>query len=170
MHNGKHPPKHVVVFRDGGSDGSFDRIRETELRTIRRVFSDLNSKDFKCKANCNGEVPDCRGCSPPKITFVAAQRDHNMCVVPANPTDGINGNVPSGTLVKNSIACSGAVDDQFDFLLTPQGGLKGTSKPMYYRVLTNENKLSRDDLHNLVYCMAFQCKSKVPFKVSKVVH
>ena len=30
-------------------------------------------------------------------------------------------------------------DDGFDFFLTAQGGLKGTSKPVYYRVLLNEN-------------------------------
>lgn len=28
----------------------------------------------------------------------------------------------------------GASEDNYDFLLTAQGGLKGTSKPVYYRV------------------------------------
>jgi len=49
-----------------------------------------------------------------------------------------------------------------DFLLTAQGGLKGTSKPVYYRVRLNENAcwgpakctaLTRENLMNLSYQM-----------------
>lgn len=52
----------------------------------------------------------------------------------------------------------------YDFLLTPQGGLKGTSKPVYYRVLLNENdiydfsggtRLDRDSLEVLTYQLSF---------------
>ena len=52
----------------------------------------------------------------------------------------------------------------YDFLLTPQGGLKGTSKPVYYRVLLNENdiydfsggtRLDRDSLEALTYQLSF---------------
>eukprot|EP00560_Eucampia_antarctica_P000688 CAMPEP_0197840494 /NCGR_PEP_ID=MMETSP1437-20131217/45641_1 /TAXON_ID=49252 ORGANISM="Eucampia antarctica, Strain CCMP1452" /NCGR_SAMPLE_ID=MMETSP1437 /ASSEMBLY_ACC=CAM_ASM_001096 /LENGTH=214 /DNA_ID=CAMNT_0043450117 /DNA_START=692 /DNA_END=1336 /DNA_ORIENTATION=- len=55
----------------------------------------------------------------------------------------------------------------FDFFLTPQGGLKGTSKSVHYRMLFNENSiwqpddgpstlLTRDKLEEMVYHMSFQ--------------
>jgi hypothetical protein len=123
-----------------------------------------------CKLTCEGRDPHCDGCNPPKITFVVAQRDHNMCVVPAELNDAVKNNVPSGTLVDSLITSYGASDDMFDFLLTPQGGLKGTSKPMYYRVVTNENMvdeanpngLRKEDLYKIVYAMSFQCASTRP--------
>lgn len=62
----------------------------------------------------------------------------------------------------------------FSFLLTAQGGLKGTSKPMYYRCILNENErppirfandptktvtgLDKSAMHELVYGLSFQCK------------
>lgn len=56
-------------------------------------------------------------------------------------------------------------DQDFSFLLTAQGGLKGTSKPVFYRVIWNENflfpvqngtSLTKDLLTKLTYCMSFQ--------------
>lgn len=92
-----------------------------------------------------------------------------------NANQGVKGNVPSGTLVDH------IVDDykleeggSFSFLLTAQGGLKGTSKPMYYRCILNENErppirfandasvaatgIDKSSLHELVYGLSFQCK------------
>ena len=55
-----------------------------------------------------------------------------------------------------------------DFLLTAQGGLKGTSKPMYYRVRLNENKiwgpqggtpLTKEDIERCTYQMSFMVSS-----------
>lgn len=54
----------------------------------------------------------------------------------------------------------------FDFLLTAHGGLKGTSKPICYRVVLNENlvwknashvtPLTRDTLQEMTYHMSYQ--------------
>lgn len=58
-----------------------------------------------------------------------------------------------------------------DFLLTAQGGLKGTSKPVFYRPLVNENpSLNRDVLESVVYGLSFYygTATKAPRRLSVV--
>jgi hypothetical protein len=50
-----------------------------------------------------------------------------------------------------------------DFLLTAHGGLKGTSKPVFYRVIVNENRMGDNRrseetplMQSIVYEMSFQ--------------
>ena len=119
-------------------------------------------------------------------------------MVPASSGDGVRGNVWSGTVLDNSITQLGTkmtglsideeakrnflsdhkdkmqpfadVDDSSDdFLLTAQGGLKGTSKPIFYRVRLNENKvwgpkgatpLTKDNLKGFTYKMSFAVRSE----------
>ena len=145
-------PKNFIVYRDGGSDGSFESIRKEEASAVRNTILELNK--------VVGQDID------PKITFIVAQKDHNIRIVEESKSSR-SGNVPSGTLVDSCIT-SHESDGSFDFLLTPQGGLKGTSKPMLYRVILNENvagreRLTRDDIYNMTYRMAFQCKLRTPF-------
>ena len=99
-----------------------------------------------------------------RVTFVIAQKDHNFRLAPCEERDSFKNNVPSGTIVEGM--SYGKVDGTFDFLLTPQGGLKGTSKPMLYRVLLDENDsspspLTKDLLCEMIYQMAFQCKLSI---------
>jgi len=149
-------PKNFIVYRDGGSDGSFESIRKEEASAVRNTILELNK--------VVGQDID------PKITFIVAQKDHNIRIVEESKSSR-SGNVPSGTLVDSCIT-SHESDGSFDFLLTPQGGLKGTSKPMLYRVILNENvagreRLTRDDIYNMTYRMAFQygTATKAPRKV-----
>ena len=190
-----------MVYRDGGSDGSFAAIVDTEVCAIRRAFCEIATQDdqtFVCpNANvCNGS--GCQFCTPP-ITFIVAQNDHNIRIVPTpNNGPGKPSNVPSGTIVDSRItsyshfklpearnqanqqvASDGKSlhlfetkpDQGMDFLLTAHGGLKGTSKPVYYRVLLNENAvrppaacgtnvspLSDASIQKMTYHMAFQCE------------
>jgi hypothetical protein len=110
---------------------------------------------------CQGN--GCTWCTP-IITYIVALSQHNIRIVPAAPTEGRRGNllnVPSGTCVDHTITpyvdgenfavkWPDHVDQSggeiqifeqrnstgFDFLLTAQGGLKGTSKPIFYRVVS----------------------------------
>jgi len=168
-------PDRLLIYRDGVSEGSFDRVRKIEIQSIRMACHELQG-------------PDSAYCPP--ITFVVCMTQHRVRVVPANPPDPgeRDKNVPSGTCVDNTIMdannsipkstsesnlsqnlqrfdepagdCNGC-----DFLLTAQGGLKGTSKPIYYRVLLNENAefggpgataLSKTKLELATYHMSFQ--------------
>jgi hypothetical protein len=121
---------------------------------------------------------------------------HNIKICPATAGDSFKNNVPSGTCVDHTIVhftdlslsdddrnspCLSErlfpnVDEQpssFDFILTAHGGLKGTSKPVYYRVLQNDNlfmkplarvpgaplsgtPLTKLQLEKMTYHMSFQ--------------
>jgi len=142
-------------------------------------FQCLNSK---C---ANG----CVYCTPP-ITAIICQTQHQIRIVPDDHEQSCN-NVPSGTVVDQEILSTrnwqklatkdipkdviqgvddrilmNSYDDGFDFVLVSHGGLKGTSKPVYYRVLWNENAvwgvnetstpLTRDALELMTYHMSFQ--------------
>lgn len=160
-------PDRMIVYRDGGSDGSFDKIRDEEVPAVREAICEMNrSGNRYCPNDCDER--NCEACAP-KITFVVAQKDHNMRIVPSNACDAVRGNVPSGTLVDGYITSYEGMDETFDFLLVPQGGLKGTSKPMHYRVILNENAkpvvghedqctpLTKEKFFEITYNMAFQC-------------
>lgn len=117
----------------------------------------------------------------PPITFIVSNKDHNVRLVPTN-NNPASKNVPSGTLVDSLVDDSFLDGSDGSFLLTPQGGLKGTSKPMLYRCLVNENdkvsrkvlvknpqatSLSKSVLTELVFDLAFQygTATKAPRKV-----
>jgi hypothetical protein len=98
---------------------------------------------------------------------------HNIRIVPAEKVKGKRGilNVPSGTCLDHTVTSfldgqnraavwpdiSSPMDspqpqifsnrdaDGFDFLLTAHGGLKGTSKPIFYRVVSSASLQSRDN-------------------------
>lgn len=203
-------PLRVLVFRDGLSDGSFDRVRMHEVPHIRKAFYEIYSdkqrenSNWECENHLECQKKGCIFCTP-LITYVASQTQHNIRIAPETPVQNgrrMDLNVPSGTCLdhtiidfKDSLRIStesvprGEISPDnlvlisdsnsstgFDFLLTPQGGLKGTSKPVYYRTVYNENAvwkpisgvstpLDKDKLENLVYHMSFQYGSAT--KVSK---
>lgn len=92
-------PVRVLVFRDGGSDGDFENILESEIPQIRQAFHNL----ARFESDCQG--PTCQ-CCPPSITFVVAQNDHSVKIVPSSKSpkpSGFRNNVWSGTLVDELI-------------------------------------------------------------------
>lgn len=124
----------------------------------------------------------CEFCTP-LITIVVAQSQHGVKIVPSGPDAGTR-NVPSGTIltsrttgvkVSRNVPAQGSTPvtlyttDQepcSDFYLISHGGLKGTSRSVYYRVLFNENavfrpsreasQLTSDVLQRITFLMSFQ--------------
>ena len=101
--------------------------------------------------------------------YLLCQSQHNIKVVPAEEENSVKSNVHSGTVLSGEQLqiLSGTGLNASSFLLTAQGGLKGTSKPVLYRTLLNENEyhrpsnqaatpLTREKLERLVYHMSFQ--------------
>jgi len=187
-HTGEYPVR-VVVYRDGVSEGDFIHVLENECKVLRKVCCQnipINKRTYsgECNNKCQGK--GCIFCCPP-ITFIVCQTQHNIRVVPKMHTGLKHKNVYSGTCldqeildVKDSllIATKDVPRDPvlcfedpreagYDFLLTSQGGLKGTSKPVMYRVLLNENAvwkphncggsaLTKTKLQLCTFHMAFQ--------------
>jgi len=144
-----------VVYRDGGSEGSFESIREVEVDAVLLGLTQTFHAIPGCCSNRESTDGVCKDCRLP-LTFVVSQTDHNTCLVPSDGSSGIK-NVPSGTVVDASITTHSSMSGSNDFFLTAHGGLKGTSKPMLYRTIVNENDFN-GGLQQLTYEMSFQCK------------
>lgn len=173
-------PTRLLYYRGGVSEGEFTEVLAKEAKEIRKAFEELNTErgSNECQSSdCNGN--GCALCTP-RMTIIVCQTQHNIRIV---PDEGDNTNVPSGTCVDHTIITDpkirkDVIKDEpklqvyenavgsskgYDFLLTAQGGLKGTSKPVYYRVLLNENftpqvgtSLTCDVLQKITYHMSFQ--------------
>jgi hypothetical protein len=165
------------VYRNGSSEGNFDRVLNMEVCTLRRAFYDLrrnHAEPHKPPEPCPNEKKcqgnGCTFCTP-IITYIVALTQHNIRIVPAEKIKGKRGilNVPSGTCLDHTVTSfldgqnraavwpdiSSPMDspqpqifsnrdaDGFDFLLTAHGGLKGTSKQIFYRVVSNVSLQSR---------------------------
>jgi hypothetical protein len=188
--NGNVEPCRILVYRDGMSDGNFTKA-DDEIDSIRAAIKKLKLKECECKSGCSVCCPPityviCQ--SQHSIRIVPATDREGYPV----KSGGVN--VHSGTVVDHTITELGALKIQddvpddfidqlkdkskvlfpsssasssYDFLLTAQGGLKGTSKPMYYRVRLNENAnwgpsksnvtpLTKETLENCTYHMSYQ--------------
>ena len=82
----------VVVYRDGMSDGNFDRADE-EIKIIKEALR-LHSS-ASCPLACG---QGCISCCPP-ITYIVCQSQNNTRVVPSNDSQGFQGGRNGGVNV-----------------------------------------------------------------------
>lgn len=155
----------MLFYRDGGSDGNFPRLLTEEFEGIKAAFQEVN-----VKLNCM----DCPGCAAktcskhlPLITYMVAQSDHGIRIVP-KPRQGdrtsTTQNVPFGTCVDHTVVSSS--DGGPNFLLIAQHGLKGTSRALYYKVLINENFAVPDHLREACTALSSELLQKITFCMS----
>ncbi|XP_042908422.1 protein argonaute-4 [Parasteatoda tepidariorum] len=144
---GKKPEK-IIFYRDGVSDGHFQKVKEEEIMAVRRACIELQN-DYQ-----------------PAITFVIVQKRHHVRFRPEDFRDGVRpeGNVPPGTVVDTDIVHP----VHRDFYLCSHLGLKGTSRPAHYTVLEDDNEFSADDLQKLTYYLcniSFRCSKSISIPV-----
>ena len=129
-------PSRLLVYRDGLSEGQFDTCATQEYQSIqagRQMFLD----EFKKK---HGYRP-----IDPPITLICCVKRHHTRLYPRS--GGVedkdyqkwmdqNGNPTPGTLVRERITYGFGED----FFLVSQKSVKGTARPIHYRMLQNEDK------------------------------
>ncbi|KAF6163373.1 hypothetical protein GIB67_041254 [Kingdonia uniflora] len=131
--NEVHPAK-IVVFRDGVSDTQFDMVLNTELKDLKKVL-----KSHNCE---------------PMITIVVAQKQHLTRLFHMKVGGELEKkNVLSGTVVDTKIIHP----RNFDFYLCSHSGINGTSKPVRYTVLFDENGFSSQDIQKVIYNLCYTC-------------
>lgn len=126
-------PKKVIFYRDGVSEGEFEKVLEYELRQIREAFEEV------CGRGGN-EIP---------VTFIVVRKRHHTRFNVLNRSDGVGKyvNIPPGTVVDTDI-----VYPIFgDFFLCSQLGIQGTSQPAHYTVINDDNNFSLDEIQSLTY-------------------
>ncbi|KAF9623478.1 hypothetical protein IFM89_003094 [Coptis chinensis] len=131
-------PKRILFFRDGVSETQFYKVLEVELQAIRAAC--LTFPRYK-----------------PTITFAVVQKRHHTRLFPNetdSPSSGTqysNENIPPGTVVDTVITHP----KEFDFYLCSHWGMKGTSRPTHYHILSDENQFTSDELQRLVHNLCY---------------
>ncbi|KAL1947711.1 hypothetical protein VTO73DRAFT_13435 [Trametes versicolor] len=127
------PPKTIVFYRDGVSEGEFAQVAAREIPMVKNAF-----------VRCN--IPKAL---MPKLIFIVVGKRHHIRFFPQNPTrDGDrSGNCPAGLLIHQTITNP----NYPDFYLQSHAGLLGTSRPAHYVVLENEAGLSSLNLQTLTF-------------------
>lgn len=127
---GKKPEK-IIFYRDGVSEGQFEKVRDHEVKCIREACRTLE-KDYQ-----------------PGITFIVVQKRHHTRFMPEDDRRGVGRmrNIPPGTTVDTEVVNP----LNFDFFLCSHFGLQGTSRPCHYTVIEDDNEFTADDLQKLTY-------------------
>ncbi|KAG9122255.1 hypothetical protein FRC07_001456 [Ceratobasidium sp. 392] len=118
--NGNTPPKHILFFRDGLSEGQFGTFGQQEIADMKKAFAKLNIN--------------------PALTFVCVAKRHHVRFFAERPQQDKSGNCQAGTVVDTSITHPAI----WDFYLQSHPGLKGTSAPSHYTVLHDDKGYNSD--------------------------
>ena len=97
-------PTRIIFYRDGISEGQFDKLQFIELNAIREACMKLE----------NGYQPG--------ITYIVVQKRHHTRLFCADKKEqsGKSGNIPPGTTVDNDITHP----TEFDFFLCSHAGIQ----------------------------------------------
>ena len=121
-------PGHIIIYRDGVSEGQFEHVLREELASFHSA--------------CDKTRP---GYSP-KITFLVVQKRHHTRFIPCQESRKFK-NIPPGTVVDTD--CVHPTD--FDFYLCSHFCVQGTSRPTHYHVLWDDNNFGPDHLQKLTF-------------------
>ncbi|KAK7690109.1 hypothetical protein QCA50_006757 [Cerrena zonata] len=120
---------HIIVFRDGVSEGEYERVATEEIGQIDDVLDRL------------GKVMP-----RPKLTFIVVTKRHHVRFFPmqGQPTNK-SGNCPPGLVIDSELGSGN------DFYLQSHSGLIGTSRPSHYIVLRNDMSWTPRQIQELCY-------------------
>lgn len=138
-------PERLLVYRDGLSEGQFDTCATQEYEAIQAARESLLD-EVEARAGT-------RPAKPPILLLCAVKRHHTRLYPEAKDRDDWSdrGNPTPGTVVKERIT-KGLNQD---FFLVSHKAIKGTTRPIHYVVLQNEESLALNDIvfttHYLCY-------------------
>jgi len=136
-------PEHLIIYRDGMSEGQFAKVANFEIKQI-KLACDIFMKER------------CGGAAIPRITYVVCQKRHQVRLFGRRDADMDTGKRPTGNLLHGTIVDKGICHPRFaDFYLISQPGLKGTSRPTRYVILYDESGFGMDELQQLSYMLCF---------------
>ncbi|KAK1145566.1 Protein argonaute [Aspergillus melleus] len=131
-------PERVYYFRDGVSTGQFEHVLNDEVFSMKSIFMQLTQDQWKGK-----------------FTVVIANKRHHLRAFPRagdrNSADK-NGNPLPGTLIEKDVTSP----HDWDFLLYSHIALQGTSRPVHYHVILDQNKHRAQELENMIYDHCYQ--------------
>jgi len=130
-------PKRMIIFRDGVSEGQYDKVIKEELPQIFEAFKRIDAKNPKYH---------------PTLSIVICGKRHNARFYPTDSEFADrNGNTRPGTVVDKGV--TSMLD--FDFYLQAHAGLQGTVKPTHYVVIYDESSLTADMVQQGVHAASY---------------
>lgn len=126
-------PEHIVVFRDGVSDGQFEQVIAVEVEAVKTAMELSGYMDDKIK-----------------IAYVICQKGHHTRLVYENGAEFIN--LCPGVVLDSSCGSSAITSAQFnEFYLNSHVSIQGTSKPCKYVLVYDSIGLKMPELELLTY-------------------
>lgn len=124
-------PKTIIYYRDGTSEGQYDKIKDVEVPRIREAF------EFVKK--------DMGRASQPAVNIVAVvggKRHHTRFYPTTKDGEDTwgNNNCKPGTTVDRLVTSP----YYQDFYLQSHSGIKGTARPTHYFVVVNDKAAGYD--------------------------
>jgi hypothetical protein len=116
-------PTNVVIYRDGVSEGQYQKVLDEELPAIRQAISEVYAPtDVK-----NGS---------PKLAIIIVGKRHHTRFYPTKNEDADEktGNLKNGLVVDRGVTNYG----NWDFFLQAHTPLHGTAKPAHYYVVYDD--------------------------------
>jgi hypothetical protein len=145
-------PAHVVVFRDGVSDGQFNEVITNELPSIKGALAAMgNLNEVKLS------IVICQ--KGHRTRFVYEEQQQNGPAVHINPCPGL---VIDSTSGNRSIA-SAAYNE---FYLNSHAAIQGTAKPCKYSLIYDEIGFKLSELEILTYWSTYlyaRCNKSVSY-------
>lgn len=135
-HNSAHLPAHILIYRDGVSEGQFKRVLQEEGPQI----------DAAVQAIYPANAPK------PKIAIVVVGKRHHTRFYPMKSAEAHkSGNPRNGTVVDRGITS----ENTWDFFLQAHTGLQGTARPAHYTVLKDEIGMGADGLEGVTHQLSY---------------
>ncbi|XP_053203098.1 protein argonaute-3-like [Panonychus citri] len=126
-------PEHIIVYRDGVSEGQFAHVMGYEILPLHKELSKLPK--------------------PPQLTYIIVQKRHNTRFYSKNPA---NRSVKTQNILPGSVIDTEICHYKwFDFYLCSQKALIGTARPGKYTVLWNSSPALADDLQMATYYLCY---------------
>ncbi|CAD7005128.1 unnamed protein product [Ceratitis capitata] len=135
-------PNHIIYYRDGVSDGQFQKVEQFELGAIRAVCKELRFS--------------------PKITCIIVVKRHHTRFFPIIKTTDSFNNVLPGTVVDQKIVHP----NETQFFMVSHQSIQGTAKPTRYNVIVDDAKFTMDQLQQMTnnLCYMFpRCNRAVSY-------
>ena len=127
-----HLPAHILIFRDGVSEGDFKRVLQEEGPQIDAAVNTIYPPNAAAK---------------PKIAIVVVGKRHHTRFYPTKAAEAHkSGNPRNGTVVDRGITS----ESGWDFFLQAHSGLQGTARPAHYSVIRDEVGCGADGVEGLV--------------------
>jgi len=115
-------PENILVYRDGVSEGQYQKVLVEELPLFREACKEVYpAADQKAGL--------------PRLTIIIVSKRHHTRFYPTSEKDADRGgNNPAGTVVDRGITEAGT----WDFYLQSHTAIQGTARPAHYVVILDE--------------------------------